>query len=436
MSEQGRRIDYPPLRETEKSRRPLFVSPVAAVNGRLVRPNDLLVETRRDPELDELLLRNNGRRYEPGKEETDFRQREGAPPYGNINERLREKNAGFELWTGFDLNFVIEQVENKRQPGLSYNHVFVGEDFYHGGPGGAPTEVAGPPALPEWTGDGIADVAVLDNGLPGDWKDLHAELSVVVNRLDADAVPEDPLDELHDGILDKQAGHGLFICGLINRVAPELNINLHRVLHASGEGDESLITDTLLELKQPAFDELKVINLSLGAYIPGTDGPRLEQTIRDLKDQGKVIVASAGNCGDDPIFGPGALFPARMPEVIAVGAFDSETQERWEKSCWADVYAPGVDIYSAHVKWTGGIDWAEAPGPHAFVGWAKWSGTSFAAPLVAAALATVLGKPHAKAAWDVAQDWLAALQRQECWTNKSGGELAPVYDTPQVTDWV
>lgn len=432
MNERGRTIDHHPLRKG-KSERDLFVSPVAAVDGRLIRPNDLLVDLDRDPGLERRLVEAGGRPYRPGDKDRDFRQRAGAPDYGDINERVR--GAGIELWTGFDTRVVADLVERERA--VHYNHVLVGTDFYHGGPGGPPTVVPGPVGkFDAGKLDGIADIAVLDNGLPRDWRDLHPELEQVVGRFGIQALPLDPLDEgppggTPDGILDKQAGHGLFICGVIHRVAPELNVNLHRVLHASGEGDETLLIATLQELA----DSVRVINLSLGAQIPdGAEEPKTAEVIRKLKEAGKIIVASAGNAGCSD---PRTLFPASMAEVLAVGAYDStmEPYERWSHSCYGDVYAPGVDVLAAHVRWNGPIDWPEAPGPKHFAGWAKWSGTSFAAPLVAAELARLLAEDHEGTPQDMVDAWLAQLPR-EAWRNKPSLPDIPRYDPPiKVTDW-
>lgn len=441
MMMRGRKIEYPA--RLPKSERDLFVSPVAAVDGRLVRPADVLVDADREGELEAVLTRNDFTRYDPerGDPRSDFRKREGAPPYGDINRRLQEKGAGFRLWTGPGVETTVELVEGRRRvPGLTYNHVLVGEDFYHGGPGGPPVAAAGPGAgaLREPDGDGIADIAVLDNGMPHDWEELHGELRLVVDRLGKAALPLDPLDEgppdgVPDGVLDKQAGHGLFICGLIARVAPSLNIQLHRVLHASGEGDESLIGDTLLGL---LGSSVKVINLSLGAYLPN-DETRLAGPIRRLKDEGKIIVASAGNAGGTR-YGPGPLFPARLPEVIAVGAYDSTKHpvEVWRHSCHGDIYAPGVDVLSSHVAWEGPIDWEGVLGNQSFKGWATWSGTSFAAPLVAAALAEELTKVPAGSAEAVANAWLAARSSVK-WPNRKGVTPARRYDPAKpVTHWV
>lgn len=409
-----------------------YVSDVVAIDGRLVRPGDLLVDVAAEQELAQTLARHEYVRYEPRlfSPEIDWRQQPGAPPYGDLNRKLERVKASVRLWSSRKRDTESMRELVTREKGISYNHVFVGEDFYHGGPGDSPHEVAGPADLPSYKGDRVADVAVLDNGLPAGWEELHRELLSSVTRF-VELEDTDPLDENGDLVLDKQAGHGLFICGLIARMAPGLDIHLHRVLHATGEGEEALITTTLRSL---LGSQVKVINLSLGAYMPGDDGPRLEDTIRELKAEDKIIVASAGNAGGTD-FGPGPLFPARMPEVLAVGAYNSATGEFWDKSCYGDVYAPGVDVRSAHVSWSGNIDWSNDPGPHVFAGWASWSGTSFAAPLVAAELATRLVGPHAGTAQNVVDDWLAELGTEN-WQSKKGDPKTPLYKpASDVTDW-
>jgi hypothetical protein len=433
MSKLDPPIEYP--KEGE------FVSDVVVVNGRLVRPGDVLVEAVAEKDLDGLLRSFKAEPYDPRKSSprTDWRQRRGAPPYGDLNGRLEARQANVRLWTGLTVDDQFELLENRRMPGLHYNHVFIGADFYHGGPGGPPSAAPAPAsgAFPGFAGNRDADIAVLDNGMPDGWETLHAELRLAVERLGLASVPLDPKDEgpggMPNGALDKQAGHGLFICGLIARVAPELDIELNRVLHASGEGEEALITTTLLEL---LGSSVKVINLSLGTFLPDDRSPAMEDAIRRLIAQDKIVVASAGNEGDTR-YGPAATFPASMSEVIAVGAYDSTAAEPtlWRKSCRGDVYAPGVDLLSSYLEWKGPIEWPGVPGDKTFSGWARWSGTSFAAPLVAAEIANQLAG-HAGSASGVAHTWLGGLPLTD-WPDKPGTGKAPRYDPARnVTHWV
>jgi subtilase family protein len=418
-----------------------FASDIIEVDGRLVRPGDVLVDVRLKDKVTEILRSRGGEPYVPNKSnERDWRQRRGAPDYGDLNAKLRENNANVELWTLPRVQDQRELIEQERVPGLHYNHVFVGEDFYHGGPGGPPTAIPGPDPelLKKWSGDKVADIAVLDNGLPDGWQYVHGELQPVVDRLGLANLPVDPMDEgpdgHPDGVLDQQAGHGLFICGLIARVAPGLDIQLHRVLHASGEGEEALITATLLAL---LGSSVKVVNLSLGTFVPDDRSPLLADAIVRLIDEGKVVVAAAGNAGGTK-YGKRALFPASMDQVIAVGAYDSRKGGRtlWPKSCPGDVYAPGVDLVSSHVIWKGKIDWPQTHGkPQDLEGWARWSGTSFAAPLVAARIATMLASPHTASGSQTARNWLSNLTPSG-WNDKKGNPDAVIYPVTGVTDWV
>jgi len=71
-----------------------------------------------------------------------------------------------------------------------------------------------------------------------------------------------------------------------------------------------------------------------------------------------------------------------------VGAFDScdgaqVPADFTNHGAWVDVCAPGVMLRSSYVKGT----WQASDGARVFERGARWSGTSFAAPLVAAEIA-------------------------------------------------
>jgi subtilisin family serine protease len=84
------------------------------------------------------------------------------------------------------------------------------------------------------------------------------------------------------------------------------------------------------------------------------------------------------------------MYPAVLPAVVGVAALDNEDNAApftnygpWVRACTA-----GVDVTSIFFK---GFNGAEpsvgGDDPDDFKGWAVWSGTSFAAPRVVAALA-------------------------------------------------
>jgi subtilisin family serine protease len=127
----------------------------------------------------------------------------------------------------------------------------------------------------------------------------------------------------------------------------------------------------------------------------------IRNRIVEAKQQGAVVVAAAGNAGSCRPF-----WPAALSEVLAVGATDDCGERAWFSNYgpWVDASAPGVDVVSTFLFHNGPVDpahllqdagllasgealpeWIEDP-DH-YHGWAMWSGTSFSAPRVAAAIA-------------------------------------------------
>ncbi|MEX2475852.1 S8 family serine peptidase [Marinobacter sp.] len=141
--------------------------------------------------------------------------------------------------------------------------------------------------------------------------------------------------------------------------------------------DDSLSGATLNHLLQGlnwlADQELSVINISLA----GPDNRLLASAVRSLRQQGIVLVAAVGNQG--PSAPP--LYPAAYPEVVGVTAVDALGQlYRWANQGEQVLFAgPGVSVPVAHPE--GGM--------------VTDSGTSLAAPVVAAALACQrVAHPH------------------------------------------
>ncbi|MGB8861250.1 MAG: S8 family serine peptidase, partial [Ilumatobacteraceae bacterium] len=80
-------------------------------------------------------------------------------------------------------------------------------------------------------------------------------------------------------------------------------------------------------------------------------------------------------------------WPSALPGVIAVGALGWDGPASFTNyGDWVDACAPGVFVVS---RFHDGIDYYDDLDPKTadFHGWAKWCGTSFAAPIVAAAIA-------------------------------------------------
>jgi serine protease len=151
-------------------------------------------------------------------------------------------------------------------------------------------------------------------------------------------------------------GHGTFVAGVI---AEETNnhygltglafgarIMPVRVLDTQGEGEASTIAEgVLFAVKHHA----QVINLSL-EFSPGvtaSDIPELIDALNYAHRHNVLVVAAAGNEGDDTI-----AYPARTPNVVSVGATT-------EHGCLADYSNDGAGL--TLVAPGGGAD-ADLPG--------------------------------------------------------------------------
>jgi len=121
----------------------------------------------------------------------------------------------------------------------------------------------------------------------------------------------------------------------------------------------------------------------------------LAKAIADLADAGSAVVASAGN--DSTCF---PMFPASLPHVVGVAALDENDDAAvftnygpWVRAC-----ARGTNVVSLFFDNFNGAGPKEKNyDPDKFEGWALWSGTSFAAPAVVAALARAVAggaTPH------------------------------------------
>jgi hypothetical protein len=192
-------------------------------------------------------------------------------------------------------------------------------------------------------------------------------------------------DEDGDNFLDPAAGHGTFIAGVIEQLTPGCDLEVFEVLSTYGDGDEATIADQLSDLSnRPADERPHFVNLSFGGYSP-LGMAALADAITALDQAGTVVVASAGNDGTCV-----PQYPAVLPEVVAVGALDEDGNPApftnygpWVRACTV-----GVEVVSSFYE---GFNGAEPPVDNVdaddFHGWARWSGTSFAAPRVVAALA-------------------------------------------------
>jgi len=224
-----------------------------------------------------------------------------------------------------------------------------------------------------------AFIHVADTGLLDGAAAEHSWLAGVTGT-------KDPLD-IQGGVarIPDYAGHGTFIAGVARCMAPAAQVVVTRDFDKAGVISEHKIVLRLREALRLAPD---VINLSAGGTtrkdLPLLGFEALWETYRHYK--GVVLVASAGNHSTRRPF-----WPAAFPQVVGVGALAANGRTRAyfsDYGPWVDVYAPGEDLVNAYANGT--YQYREPPhvgSRHHFHGMARWSGTSFSAPLVAGLIA-------------------------------------------------
>ncbi|TGO06711.1 S8 family serine peptidase [Serinibacter arcticus] len=231
-------------------------------------------------------------------------------------------------------------------------------------------------------------VAVLDTGIDERHPDLAGRVRLARSFVAGEAV--------QDG-----NGHGTHVAGTIGGpaspvggqrrygVAPGCDLLIGKVLGDAGSGTSGGVLEGMnWAIEQGAH----VISMSLGSAVAEGEGPLryYEAAARAALRAGTLIIAAAGNDGDQPVGSP-----ANCPSVLAVAALDHQLV-RAEFSCIAingdggelNLAAPGVGIYSAF--------------PLAQDSYATLDGTSMATPHVSglAALAVQAAGVRGQDLWN------------------------------------
>ncbi len=296
-------------------------------------------------------------------------------------------------------------------------HPFRGHPFRgHESPQSTALPAAGRELPPRaLSGQGTApSIVVLDTGLAGGAEPggavnadgqcpkllaAPAKVTGVAERADATITTLSGQSFPPDGYLDPVAGHGTFIAGLIEQLAPGCSIRVEHVTSPLGDVQEfDVAVKILAEVARPKAQQPNILSLSFGGptlEVPGT----LRSAIAAANLAGIVVVASAGN---DATCEP--QYPAALDTVLAVGAVGPDGPAPFTNyGDWVDASAPGVDLVSAFFKaYDGKFPLMNTEDPDRFAEWARWSGTSFSTPVVVAALARacVEGNCTAKVAVD------------------------------------
>jgi hypothetical protein len=240
-------------------------------------------------------------------------------------------------------------------------------------------------------------VAVIDTGVDLSHPDLSPHLWKNPNE-----IPGDGIDNDGNGLIDDYsgwdfvnftndpseasgdpetsvAGHGTFIAGLIALLSPGAKIMPLRAFNPDGVSDAFTVAQAI---KYAADNNASVINLSFGSP---DDSAIMHDAVNYAAQRGATMIAAVGNEGENTDLSP--EFPAGWnQQVIGVAAVDSSDLKADFSNFGSNVSvaAPGVRLFSLFPQFS-----AAAP-------YARWSGTSFAAPLTAAEAALILERnPHA-----------------------------------------
>jgi subtilisin family serine protease len=232
-------------------------------------------------------------------------------------------------------------------------------------------------------------VVIIDTGVWGERGDgWLADLQTTQNLEDLDDSPQ-------NGYLDFAAGHGSFCAGIVQQIVPDAHIVVCKELDSDGLAHELRVARALVREVRAGLEagQHVIVNLSFGAETADDERPvalgvALEIIDEDSRRAGleAVVVAAAGNFGHDR-----PCFPAAFPTVTAVAAVtQGMLPAEWSsRGAWVDASTIGEGVRSTFVPGTESpsIDTDfEKFGQNA---WALWSGTSFAAPQVAGAIAKI-----------------------------------------------
>ncbi|MEX5297559.1 S8 family serine peptidase [Kocuria sp. CPCC 205292] len=177
-------------------------------------------------------------------------------------------------------------------------------------------------------------VAVLDSGVANDNSDITPNVVARANFTKGESG-------------DDNYGHGTHMAGSVAATAdnsagvagvcPGCKVLDGKVLDDSGIGSSSSLANGI---NWSVNNGAKVINMSLGVRATRT----LETAVDNAWNKGSVLVAAAGNGGNQR-----KIYPGAYPNVIAVAATDNNDAKASFStygSSWVDVAAPGVNVYS------------------------------------------------------------------------------------------
>ena len=302
--------------------------------------------------------------------------------------------------TVIDINVsAVIRAQNKVIPNDTYFNIQWGLHNYgqtiEGQEGYFDADIDAPEAWYYVQGRSDIVIAILDTGIDLNHEDLKNKLWINTKE-----IPNNGIDDDFNGFIDDYYGwdfvnndndpsddhilsHGTHVAGIAaaetnnNKGIAGVNWNAKlMVVKVADEYGKVRFENVERGIKYASNNGAKVINLSLG-WEWNNSHSGIEWEITQAYNKGVVIVAAAGN--EDR----SVCFPARLSQVIAVGATDNKDHRWYEREGVGsnygeelDLTAPGKDIYSTIRNNS----------------YSYKTGTSMSAPFVSGAVALVLSK--------------------------------------------
>lgn len=249
---------------------------------------------------------------------------------------------------------------------------------------------------------GFENTTVSDDQGPGDALPSGPKIAVVDTGVAAkqradgwlQTIPRgigstDPLYQAGSAeLLDFAAGHGTFVAGIVQQLAPTADIRSYAAVNSDGIGSEVAVAAAVLRAARAGT---KIINMSLGTEVEGESPPVALEVVLDAlvaEQSDALIVAAAGNNGTMD-----KSYPAGFDGVIGVGslATDMTGSIFSNHGDWVHCSTIGEGVVSTFVE---GLEdpAVDKDGPDRFGvdAWALGTGTSFAAPQITGAVAEAM----------------------------------------------
>ncbi len=184
-------------------------------------------------------------------------------------------------------------------------------------------------------------IAVLDTGIITNHKDLSENVINGYDFVDDDNEPKDESQPFSHGshvaaTIAALRNNQMGIAGMVDNV----KIMPVRIIGENG----GLASNLIKGINWAIDNNAQIINLSLAS---SGDSNLIHEAIVKAVEEGITVIAASGNDGKE-----GISYPAAYPEVISVGAINSQKEKAYFSNYGQklDLVAPGVNILSIYSK--------------------------------------------------------------------------------------